>query len=492
MHSRSDPEPDVHAGAEPSADARADPRAPTRSLLVVAVVACLLLVGLYVLRPFAPPGEPGQHPPESQHQQPGVEASPPVGLKTSLPDPASPPPPKVSAFKREAAEVARRLVDRFPNDPRALDVTAWMHKRFGDPEQAMTCWEQCARMSPHGGGDYYVSMGCAAIETEQYERAVALFRQARARGANPFDVQAGLAEALLNLGRTEQAVATLQQNLTDDLRALPSYVLLGQAYLHLEEYEKAKMNFEHVIQKAPTYSHAYYGLVRACSRLGEEEKCAQYLKKFRSLKTREMDERRAKLGIVRHEDQALQELAAVHRLAAAVCEAQGDVREAEKHWLRAAALNRADTIAREALVRLYREQNRLPETLAQIEQLRQIEPKNLDYARGAGTLYGRLNRFDAAEEALEQVLQQSPEECWGYLALCRLYLQSDRKIPEAAKLAEKAVRLDPAASTYFLLSAAHERNGDLPGALTAIQQALKLDPRNPQYQRAERMIREKL
>jgi tetratricopeptide (TPR) repeat protein len=305
-------------------------------------------------------------------------------------------------------------------------------------------------------------------------------------------VQAGLAEALVNLGRTEQAVAALERNLADDLRALPSYVLLGQAYLHRGEYEKAKENFEHVIQRAPTYSHAYYGLVRACSRLGEQQKCAEYLEKFKTLKKAEADTRKAKLGILRNEDEAIQELASVHRLAAGVYEQQGELLEAENHLRRAATVNPADTLSREALVRLYRQQNRLPDALVQIEQLRRIEPNSFDYARGAATLYARLGRFDAAEETFQQVLRQWPEESWGYLGLCQLYLQGSRKIPEAVKLAEKAAQLDPAASTYFLLSAARERNGDLTGALSAIERARELDPGNPQYLRAERMIREKL
>ena len=493
MDTRSHPAPDVHPGAEPPGGPSPDPRASSRSLLVIAAVACLLVAGLFVLRWFAPPGEPGQDPSVAQPtQEPRDQGSPSAASEASLPDPTSPPPPKMSSVKQEAAETARRLVERFPGDPRALNVMAWMHERFAEPDEAMKCWEQCAEMSPHGGGDYYVRMGCVAIETEQYERALALFREAQARGAHPFDVQSGLAEALLNLGRTEQAVAALERNLTGDLRALPGYVLLGQAYLQLEEYEKAKKNFEHVIQQAPTYSHAYYGLVRACSRLGEKQKCAEYLEKFNTLKRAETVERKTKLGMMRHEDEAVQELTTVHRLAAGVYEEHGDLREAEKHLARAATVNPADTKSREALVLLYRQQNRLPEALAPIQELRQIEPENLDYARGAATLFARLNRFDAAEEAFQQVLVLSPEQSWGYLALCQLYLQFNRKIPEAAKLAQKAVQLDPAAPAYFLLSAVHERNGDLASALSAVRQALELDPDNSQYQRTERTIREKL
>ncbi len=57
----------------------------------------------------------------------------------------------------------------------------------------------------------------------------------------------------------------------------------------------------------------------------------------------------------------------------------------------------------------------------------------------------------------------------------------NRKLPEARKLAEKAVALEKTGENFFILSWACNVNGDRASAMSAIQQAIKLEPGNIEY-----------
>ena len=76
--------------------------------------------------------------------------------------------------------------------------------------------------------------------------------------------------------------------------------------------------------------------------------------------------------------------------------------------------------------------------------------------------------------------------------LVELYLRSGQETLAATKLAQKTVQLEPTARNYFLLSAACRQHGDLPTSLSAIDQALELDPHNPEYQQLRQSIQEDL
>jgi tetratricopeptide (TPR) repeat protein len=76
----------------------------------------------------------------------------------------------------------------------------------------------------------------------------------------------------------------------------------------------------------------------------------------------------------------------------------------------------------------------------------------------------------------------TPNKSDGYRELARVYLKTNKNLPQARQLAEKAVVLEATANNYFVLSWACYSNGDFTNALTAIQHALKQDPDNKQYQ----------
>ena len=91
-------------------------------------------------------------------------------------------------------------------------------------------------------------------------------------------------------------------------------------------------------------------------------------------------------------------------------------------------------------------------------------------------------RFDAAEEAFRKVIQLVPQRCDGYQQLARVCLGTGRKLDEARSLAQTAVRLEPLAANFRLLSEACHKNGDRQ-VLFGDRTMLVLEPGNDQYRR---------
>jgi tetratricopeptide (TPR) repeat protein len=108
-----------------------------------------------------------------------------------------------------------------------------------------------------------------------------------------------------------------------------------------------------------------------------------------------------------------------------------------------------------------------------------------------GVIHARLKHVDKAEKIFQKICRLQPERSTGYLSLAQLYLQENTKIAEAIELAEKATRLEPIAPSYFILSLAYDKNGELSKARTAIKKALELDPDNSRYRQMSKSLKEK-
>jgi tetratricopeptide (TPR) repeat protein len=177
----------------------------------------------------------------------------------------------------------------------------------------------------------------------------------------------------------------------------------------LRQYQKAKQTFETLLELAPNEAQAYYGLARACTRLGEKEKARQCMEKFKKLYSPELELAlrfaRAYTGPVTaqgHLLAALSESGQVYRR-------HGNLAKAEEMWQKAAAVHPQDTRCRLELLALYEQSGRDRDALEVCEALRKIDPENPDYWLNVGVLNGRLRRYDAALEAVAQAIKLDPD-----------------------------------------------------------------------------------
>ena len=401
----------------------------------------------------------------------------------SVPQPAAPdpPPPKTAAdLIEEAKRFADGVVESFPNDPDAIEVKARVQYYLGSYPAAVECWERCIERDPTYAYAYH-GLGLVAAKKADYEEAAAKQRQALTLAGGFSDAAVELADALMKLAKLDEAIEVLEKHLKVDPRSAPARVSLGHAYLQAREYQKAREAYRAALEIHADIPRAQFGLATALARLGQPDESRQAMEKYKELEANKLEVRTNLRSRFDDLGAMCVDFAVSFTYASRVCLAHGDLAEAERLCRRAATLDPNNTQCRIQLASLYQQTNRGEEALRVCRQLTEIEPENLGYHLNLGIMYGNLGRFQDAEEALREVIRLAPESAEGSVALARLYLRTGRKLAEATRLAQEAVRTSPNAPSYALLSQAHAANREHAEAISAIEKAIELDSANPHY-----------
>lgn len=425
------------------------------------------------LAPVAPPPEPAAAPSEA--------AEPPSRAESTAEA-------EERAMRKEQLEVAHRLLKTIPNNADAVFLMGLVYKEQGDLVEAVKWWERSLELDPNHA-DAYDGIGHAFLLKGEYRNAAALFRKAIQVSPTMSAVHFRLAQALMNVGETRDAISALQKDIQISPKASRSHRLLGEAYLQLREYQQAKQHYETAIEIQPDYAQAHYGLAAVYARTGDKDKAGECRKRFKELEAENQKAGRSWRSVLDPLAITRRNVASTHTEVGRLYRWRGFLWRAERLWQTAATLDPKNAPCRFELAAFYESQNQLEKALKMYEQLSEIEPQNGLNHFYIGGLNVRLKRFDTAEAAFRKVIELVPERCEGYRALAQLYVQTDRNLPEAETLARKAMELEPIALNYFVLSTVCEKNGDRAGALSAIQQAVQLEPGNTRYQRVYERIK---
>jgi cytochrome c-type biogenesis protein CcmH/NrfG len=264
----------------------------------------------------------------------------------------------------------------------------------------------------------------------------------------------------MGLGQMQQAAEALQQRLKLAPDESRTHYLLGQTYMHLNQYAEARASYARAIELNPRDLDAYYGMATACARLGLADEAKAFREKFANRRAdywESFTDQRSQYDDV----DAMRRALAQTYIAAGQIYMQHRIRyDAENLWRKAAELDPRDTRCRVLLSTLYQSASRLEDARQVCEQLTRIEPHSATHQLNLGSLNARLRRTDAAQAAFAQ----------------------------ARQLAEDAVRQDPTAGNYYLLCLAYDRTGDAKRALAAIDRAVELAPGNPQYAKVRSLL----
>jgi tetratricopeptide (TPR) repeat protein len=140
---------------------------------------------------------------------------------------------------------------------------------------------------------------------------------------------------------------------------------------------------------------------------------------------------------------------------------------------------------------LYQRAKDLPQARHYYEEAARLDPNDGLTQLNLGRVYWSLNQPEAAEQAFENVMRLAPDEPEGPGALAQLYIRSHRNPAQARRLAQRAVQLAPKGQYYALLAQACAVGGDQSAALAALNQALALEPENPQLIELQGLILKK-
>jgi tetratricopeptide (TPR) repeat protein len=238
--------------------------------------------------------------------------------------------PAVATLIQEATAVAQRLLEQYPSDAAAVATVARLHRQLGDADLAVSDWQRCLALDPEFVYAY-VGIGSVWVERGEYEKAEAVLRKAQAVAPDSSQVAVLLATALTNQGNLRETVALLEARTRDANAPMPCFLLLGQAYLQLKDYAKAKPCFEAAVRMAPEFANAHYGLAMSCTRLGRQQEAQEHMKRFQEAETSRLA-RQIEDGKQRDDAASVRKsVADAHAAAAAICSAHGNASNAERH-----------------------------------------------------------------------------------------------------------------------------------------------------------------
>ncbi len=278
-------------------------------------------------------------------------------------------------LKRETLAMGMRLRRRYHDSPEGVSLLAWMYDRFGETAEATRCWEQWLKQHPDSAEAHF-RLGRLAKDNGDEARAADYFRAAFQLAPSLPGVQIQLGELLNSLGKGDEAVAVLETEL-QATRANPNRLtLLGFALLQTQQYDQASEAFRQAMEIDPKGTHAIYGLATACAKLGHKEEAKKYFDEFASRKGQGIVTDRARATTRLDDLPRLLQIAGTWYTAAGKIHARaGDLTEAERHWLRAAAINPADQQCRLSLIELYRHQGKRQQAARLADEIRRFSPR---------------------------------------------------------------------------------------------------------------------
>lgn len=389
--------------------------------------------------------------------------------------------PEVAELLFEVDDVVQQMAEHYPGSVDTLSVTAMLHARFGDVNEAIACWKQCLEIAPNHAEAHF-QIGLIAHERGENAEASEHFRRATEIDASLSNYPVHWAKSLTNEGKLEKAAEVLRADIARHPGSVASMTILGDTLLQLNQHEQAKHCYEQVIQLAPHVTSAYYGLGMACSKMGDTQSAKQYLDRFKELKVRDEQAHRdelktEELGLARVQESVAEVLIATSKGLLA----QNDPQTAESLLIRARELAPALAESWRVLAWLYERQNRIDEAVETATEYADLASDDVLARVILGQLLARVGRVDEAETALRQAVRLGMNDAEAHARLAEFYLQAKRNPSEAGAAAQRAVDLAPTAHHCFLLAWACHASGEKESALAAIEQAIALAPDRTEY-----------
>jgi len=373
--------------------------------------------------------------------------------------------------------VATGVVTAFPDDPTAYDLQGRICAYLGKTNEAARAWERCLELDARRP-DACNGLAKLAIKRGDDAGAEPLLRRALELHPGFDEVVQQLADLLTRTGRARDAITLLEQYVQQFPKAAEQTLTLAQTQLQVGDLDGARANFETVVRLLPTSSEAYLGLGNCLTRLGQRDEARKYLETSRELRAskpaRPPDLTAEAFDML----QSRVNCASSILYAARIYHSHGSREIAAQLGHQAIALDPKSLSGRLFLISLYQEMDRLPDAIEVCEATLAVDPQNPDLLWQLGALNAQAGHWLAAEKLLKQVVQLAPQQARGYAGLAEVYLRTQLDGTEALRLAQEAVRLEPAAGNYALLGRCYALTGDRQQARAAVDEAIRREPDN--------------
>lgn len=256
-----------------------------------------------------------------------------------FPPPSATVPESYAGLAEEARTLGAWIGARHPDRPQATALAATIAAERGDQESAAALWQTHLERHPESAEGWY-RLGLYAVKEGRDAEAAEWLERARRLDPTLPDIQGHLGRCLLKLDRVDEAAIVLEPPIGDDRGGAVRLFHLGHARLRQGNVSEARAAFQGAIDRAPSYTGAWYGLATVLSRLGLADEAERARAEFRRLKAG--DAETAARNLSRDEIARLRRLlAGWYTAAGRIATLDGDTREARALLSRGAAVEQA-------------------------------------------------------------------------------------------------------------------------------------------------------
>ncbi len=391
---------------------------------------------------------------------------------------------------KKATQAAERWVVLAPEDPQARTILVLVHLMNVEMGQALEQSRQLIALSGRRGEDGYLHVMAAVVQSQQTIQGLEIVQQLASE--NPGDVRAIYAVALVAVMAKdyELAESEVRRVLEQQPDMIKGHVLLARILVTRQNFEGAKTALQEALRQFPEDKILNSTYARLLVEMHEMEAAYDQFKKMRRL-VPDAPEVHLSLGVLAIQlerlDRARGHLDDLLRLGKKNDEAYyylGRVEEldgnndAAMEWYQQVGQGDRWLEARSRLIGLLAEAGELPQALAMLKQLRQMQPRlSLDFYLLEGELLNKYATPQEVEALYDRALQAHKDDP-DLLYARAIYASSHGKIVQAEQDLKLIIKKDPkhADALNALGYTLADKTTRYQEALGYIEQALALKP----------------
>ena len=218
--------------------------------------------------------------------------------------------------------------------------------------------------------------------------------------------------------RFPDALPVLQDVLREDPKNAFATLVLGSAYMGMEQYTRAVQQYQRYLQLVPTSAYAHQWIAICHIRLGQQDEALKEADAALAIDPRFSDARVLRAGILASRGQYDQAIAELQQ---------------------AVTLDPAKPMIRLDLAKVLDEAGRADDAQREFETILKTQPDYAPAMTGLAALFAKRGRYDDAEKLLRRSLTLAPAQDDGRFNLARVLEQQGRRneaIAEYRKLVD--------------------------------------------------------
>ena len=398
--------------------------------------------------------------------------------------------------KDSAEDVARQTRDRFPDNSAGYRMLGDLYYATGNYASALGEYTALYRKHP---SDLQVKKNYVQllIIENRLDEAEKLNAEILKSDHNDVDALVDLGQIQIRRGKPKDAVGTLQSAAKVDSRNAPAYYQLGVAFEQLGNSAQADSSWQNAVRLRPDLSEAHLALAKSALRDGDmpalEQSATQiirllpaspagyamralsYLKRGKFDRA-EQDAEKA-ISLAPQSPDGYMQMGNL-RLA------QKDYIQAEKFYQKTLERDPGSADALGSLMQIYVSRKEVQKAVAVAQaQIAKVPNSSAFYDVLGTTRFDQKKTeidIEAAEADLRKATELNKNNADAWLKLSQV-LAARGRVSEAIATSQRALLDNPnQLAFYVLLGRLYEREGNWENAKQSYQQALQIDPRNPQ------------